>query len=105
MPEAVRERDPRQECGCPPWVTECVHFDHAQVWIASFGEHGHWVHGPSTIDNPDEWREPNRRTHGPTGCGCPHFTDIEDARTELARRAELLRLGGDVSNSEKKAAG
>ena len=86
------ERDPRQECGCPSWVTGCVHLDGAQVWIASFGSEGHWVHGPATIDNPTEYDVPDHRTHSPP-CGCPHFDDESSALVELDRRDELLRLG------------
>ncbi len=83
-----------RECGCPPWAEPCVHYGGGQVWIASFDGEGHWVHGPSTIDNPDELDDPDMRTHRQP-CGCPHFTDEAEARDEFDRRAAQL-LGRDA---------
>ena len=102
----MAERDPRQECGCPPWV-ECVHFDEQILWLHD-------------SDNPDLKRATDDGSHynesgtrysvgngtavHPCGCSSGHpvlngeaifqgFGTLGAAEQELDRRAELLRLG------------
>ena len=95
------ERDPRlSECPvCPPWV-ECVHFDEQVLWLGD-------MHTPQ----PELEKFGHRAAEGwqvsgpgvpfPCSCAAGHLVMVSDgveyhslteARTELARRAELLRL-------------
>ena len=87
---AVAERDPRQECGCPPWV-ECVHFGgEVLVIVAPLGSNPKELCPGCEFDI---FRSPLWSVHGPSA-DRPCFDGGEpEARAELARRAELLRLG------------
>ena len=95
----IRMRDPRQECGCSPWVVMCAHRDGVVVLLSD-----------ETLATLSTHSSPKRFVvHGPgvrvlCNCGINHlafddfgessrFDTIEDAQAEFARRAELLRLG------------
>ncbi|KKM95368.1 hypothetical protein LCGC14_1188920 [marine sediment metagenome] len=87
MAEAVRERV--RECGCPPWVVQCVHCVGQVVYIAFL--HGRYeAHGPTKV--LVESNDPEVRRHIP--CMSVAFSTEVLALEDFARRAELLRLGG-----------
>lgn len=104
---AVRERDPRQECGCPADLVECVHFDHLTLWLGDNSESGTGPAGPRHYSSK-EWivmgpAQPRACTH--TDCpghlvmrsgaaNASSYDSLPAAQTDFARRAELLRLGG-----------
>lgn len=105
----MADRDPRQECGCPPAIMMCVHWDGKLLVLASDDElrSGHtcgggW--GPFTglgygIHLTEDKHITCDRTPDcpamvlPYPCSlCLEFDNEAEARTELDRRAELLRL-------------
>ncbi len=87
----MAERDPRQECGCPPWV-RCVHFDGAVVVLVA--PLRVTPEEPCPGCDLDIYSSPLWSVHGPSAeLPCLDTRIQEEARAELDRRAELLRLG------------
>lgn len=105
MPKALRERDPRQECGCPPWVLMCAHWDGYITTLVTEGKEQEHAPGCLTEVCPAPYHVNNSTGYGPcNGCGVPDRLlgiteywcgeNLPAAQAEFARRAELLRLGG-----------
>ncbi len=106
----MAERDPRQECGCPPWVVQCAHFEGQIVVLASPESQRqeahrrkvkapavfHWLTFGPTVDR---YYRPHPRKNG-MGLVLPANPDFQEHRfdteyaasVEFACRAELLRL-------------
>ena len=107
----IRIRDPRQECGCPPW-TRCVHFDGEILWLSDRRRSPHadsnthygvalgrevspcsnlGAFGPPCRDG---CKEPVLLIPASEYLGrCLNTESLSEAQAEFARRAELLRLG------------
>ncbi len=75
-----------RECGCPPWVEPCVHFDGRVVYIGRPNGALYEVHGPTKI--LIESNDPMVRRHD--GCVPSAFWEERLARDEFDRRAEQL---------------
>ena len=82
------ERDPRQECGCPPFVVRCAHYEGQVVYIG-FLNGQYEAHGPTKV--LVESNDPEVRRHTP--CFSVAFGTEVLASKDFARRAELLRQG------------
>ena len=103
----MAERDPRQECGCPPWV-RCVHFEEQVLWLH---DNEHEALDKALVGFHHSYGEEERFGVGLGGavrsclCSKQHlildipgdsfqsFPALPEAQAAFDRRAELLRLG------------
>ena len=97
-----------RECGCPPWVVQCAHFDGKALWL---NDQTSAAKGIAETSCPVKWLEVGADTYGVylgevdrcscgqhgglrTGMWQPAQTlTLDDARAEFRRRSELLRTG------------
>lgn len=87
-----------RECGCPPWATQCVHWEEQTLFLADVREHqqlhGHAVGVPrfavgigTLVDCTCGKGDNIRITHSDVG----RYDTLDAARAEFRRReAELL---------------
>ena len=78
----MTERDPRQECGCPPFVVQCVHLGLHTVWLAIVERR---LDCFAVIERV-------RHSAEPTNWLVSHYFTLPEAQAEFTRRAEMLRL-------------
>ena len=103
----MAERDPRlSECSsCPRGAIECVHFGGLTLWLADNSTEGspefpgHYSSNVFTVMGPlrphicTKIACPDHLVMNQEAANCVSYSALPEARTELARRAELLRLG------------
>ncbi len=76
-----------RECGCPPWVKPCVHFDGRVVYVVvPFRGNSYEVHGPTRITVKSN--DADVRRHEP--CDPTYFQDGAGVDAEFDRRAAQL---------------